>query len=105
MRAENKHIMPVSGPWPRLIRLTALQVTDISMTRCVNIREEDILCVGVRMVKSYAFKMFGACIQRPEPLIISSLHTYRGVCDKLQLAVLKNDLQLLTISLLLLTTI
>lgn len=75
MRGENKHIMHVSGPWPRLIRLTALQVTDISMTCSVNIREEEILCVGVRMVKSYAFKMFAACIQRPESLIIPSLHT------------------------------
>lgn len=75
MRGENKHIMHFFGPWPRLIRLTALQVTDISMTCCVNIREEDILCVGESMVKSYAFKMFAACIQRPETLIISSLYT------------------------------
>lgn len=48
MRGENKHITHVSGPWPRLIRLTALRVTDISVTRCVNIREEDIYRVWVR---------------------------------------------------------
>lgn len=78
MRGENKHIMHVTGPWPRLMRLTALRVTDISMPRCVNIREEDISCVGVWTVKSYAFKMFGACIHSPEPLIIfGSAHLKR----------------------------